>query len=82
MTISIKTNVVDQHYESMPDSALLDQREAAAFLRLSEHALQSWRTTGRYGLPYTKSGRKVFYKLGSLRAFIDGRTRTHTGESK
>ena len=71
-----------QGFSNMPDSTLLDQPQAAAFLDLSEHALQIWRTTGRYGLPYIKLGRKIRYRLGDLRQFLASRTRTHTGQGK
>lgn len=68
------------NFDVLPDSALLDQSRAAEFLCLSEHALQIWRTTGRYGLPYCKIGRKIRYRLGDLREFLENRMRTHTGE--
>lgn len=59
-------------------STLLNQNQAAEFLRLSKYALQTWRSTGRYNLPYVKSGGKVFYKLEDLRNFLESRKRTHT----
>lgn len=67
-------------FSSVPDSTLLDQSPAAAFLGLSESALQAWRTTGRYNLPFVKVGRRIKYRLGDLRQFLESRTRTHTGE--
>ena len=69
-----------KYYETLPDSALVGQPQAAEFLDLSEQALQIWRTTGRYDLPYCKIGRKVRYRMGDLRQFIEKRMRKHTGE--
>ncbi len=82
MTTNTKKDQFDLHSESISDSELLSQSQAAKFLRLSEHALQSWRTTGRYALPFTKCGRRVFYTAGALRAFMASRTFTHTQETK
>jgi len=58
---------------------LLDTTEAANYLGLSKFTLQQWRSTGRYGLPYTKVGNRVRYPLNDLQAWVRRRgTQTHT----
>lgn len=76
ITENEKHNVGPASFEELPDSTFLDKDQAAEFLRLSPNTLQFWRSTGRYGLPYIKSGRRVFYMLGALRAFVNSRIRT------
>jgi len=56
-------------------SELLNRREAAAYLGVSEQTLAIWKCTGRYNLPYVKIGRLVKYKKSDLDAFIQ---RNHT----
>lgn len=51
---------------------------AAAFLGLSTVTLSTWRSTGRYGLPYIKTGRLVKYRQSDLEAFLERMTRTQT----
>ena len=67
-------------FSDMPDSTLLDQPPAANFLCMSEAFLQAERTNGRYNIPFIKVGRKVKYRLGDLRQFLESRRITHTGE--
>ena len=53
---------------------LLDSAAAAEFLGLaSPGVLAVWRSTKRYPLPYLKMGRKVFYDVEDLLAFIESR---------
>lgn len=68
--------------DKLPDSHLLDDIDAAAALNTSPGTLSVWRSTGRYNLKFIKVGRKVRYKAGDLRAFIESRTKTHTGKGK
>jgi hypothetical protein len=50
----------------------LDNREAAAFLRLSPRTLEKQRVTGG-GPIYRKLGRRVVYALADLEAWADAR---------
>jgi predicted DNA-binding transcriptional regulator AlpA len=59
---------------SMP---LLNQREAADFLRLSQRTLERFRLTGD-GPPYVKAGRRVAYRREDLDRWIADRVRTST----
>jgi hypothetical protein len=67
--------------DALPDSHLLTPAEAGAAIGIAPTSLSVWRSTGRYNLPFVKSGRKVFYRAGDLRAFIENRTVTHTGQA-
>ncbi|MFP5306848.1 MAG: helix-turn-helix domain-containing protein [Gammaproteobacteria bacterium] len=60
-------------------SALLTQDQVAQRLGIKPATLQIWRVTGRYNLPFVKCGRLVRYREEDVRAFIDRRTREHTG---
>jgi len=48
-------------------------KEAADILGIREETLAVWRCTKRYPLPYVKIGRKVFYRGGDLKRFIESR---------
>ncbi|MEI7870111.1 MAG: helix-turn-helix domain-containing protein [Candidatus Methylumidiphilus sp.] len=65
---------------SLAASFLLDDIQAAELLGISAGTLSVWRSVGRYSLPYVKIGRRVKYKAGDLRDFIERRTRLHTGQ--
>jgi excisionase family DNA binding protein len=54
---------------------LLDEREAAKHLEVSDGTLSVWRSTGRYKLPFIKIGRKVRYRRSDLDAWLESRTR-------
>jgi DNA-binding transcriptional MerR regulator len=55
-------------------SKLLLPGEAASILGVTSATLAVWRSTGRYSLPYVKSGGKVMYRPADLEAFIKLRT--------
>ena len=76
------TPIVPAHLDldALSDSALLDAIQTSAALDIKPATLAVWRTTGRYGLPHTKIGRKVRYRVGDIKAFISRRTFNHTGE--
>jgi excisionase family DNA binding protein len=57
------------------NSDLLDCEAAAELLNVTPGTLSVWRTTGRYGLPFVKIGRKVRYRRADLLAWIERRTR-------
>ena len=58
---------------------LLNQREASAFLRLSERTLERFRLTGG-GPRFAKAGRRVVYRAEDLEAWITERLRVSTSE--
>ena len=53
---------------------LLTEKEAAEFLGLTPSALQVWRSTGRYSLPFIKVGFLVRYRESDLYQWLDSRT--------
>jgi excisionase family DNA binding protein len=57
---------------------LLTRQEAAEFLGLREQTLAAWYSTGRYGLPVVKVGRRVRYRLRDLEAWLQERTDSHS----
>lgn len=67
--------------ETLPADQLLEPAQAGEFLGAKESTLAVWRCTGRYELPYIKIGRSVRYRVADLRAFVESRTISHTGES-
>lgn len=68
-----------QDLDALPASTLLGPDEAAAALGLKRKTLDTWRSTGRYGLKFIKCGRLVKYRAADLREFLESRTREHTG---
>ena len=52
---------------------LLTPDEVANNLGVTTHTLAVWRSTGRYNLPYVKSGRLVRYREDDVQAFIESR---------
>ena len=54
---------------------LLDERAAAALLDVAAGTLSVWRSTGRYGIPFVKVGRKVRYRRADLTAWLETRYR-------
>ena len=57
-------------------SDLISEKIAAAYLGVEPGTLSVWRSTGRYGIPFTKVGRLVRYRLSALDAWLASRTRT------
>lgn len=56
---------------------LVDETEAAEILDLAPGTLSVWRSTGRYGIPFIKVGRKVRYSRTALNAWLESRTRSN-----
>ena len=71
---------MQNNHDSWPDTTLVDTPAAAFVLDVAPKTLEIWRCTGRYGLRFVKVGRKVRYRMGDLRAFIDRRSVEHTGK--
>jgi len=59
---------------------LLDDNDAAIFLRLKPKTLPVWRCTKRYKIPYIKVGRLVRYRRSDLEAWLESRTLNNGGE--
>lgn len=53
---------------------LLNRKEAADFLGVTEHTLAVWACNKRYNLPYVKVGRLVKYRYADLLVFIERNT--------
>lgn len=62
-----------------PDPRLLDEHEAAAFLRISPKTLQRWRWSGG-GPPFVKLGSRVRYARCDLEDFVALRRRFSTAD--
>jgi len=54
---------------------LIDSQETAEILGISKSALEVWRTTGRYKLPFIKVGRNVRYRRSDVLQWLESRTR-------
>jgi predicted site-specific integrase-resolvase len=54
----------------------LNRKMAAECLGVTEGTLAVWASTGRYSLPFIKVGRKVFYTIADLDAFLESRMQT------
>lgn len=59
-----------------PISDLVDESAAAAIIDVAPGTLSVWRSTGRYGIPFVKIGRKVRYSRAALAAWLESRTRS------
>lgn len=59
-----------------PNDPLLDTRQSAEYIGLdNHHTMEVWRSTGRYPeLEYVKIGRKVKYRLSTLKRFLEQNT--------
>lgn len=57
-------------------SAYLDESAVAGITGLSKRTLQNWRFM-RKGPPYRKVGRRVFYRLEDIVAFMESRVVNH-----
>jgi len=53
---------------------LFSTREAAEYVGARPHTLETWRASGRYGIPFVKVGRLVKYRRADLDAWLQSRT--------
>ncbi len=60
-------------------NTLLDQAELACYLRRSEAWCERMRWTGA-GPKFVKVGRKPFYRLSDVEAWLDAQTRASTSD--
>lgn len=56
------------------------RKEAAEYIGVKAQTLGLWAISGKYGLPFVKVGRKVYYRRDDLDAWLRSRTVTHTGQ--
>jgi excisionase family DNA binding protein len=63
--------------ETSMENNLLDEKEAAVILTVKPETLSVWRSTGRYGIPFVKVGRRVRYRRSDLDKWLETRTRTN-----
>jgi len=57
-------------------------QQLAELLQTTVQTLASWRSTGRYNLPFIKIGRKVLYRSEDMDAWLDARLKKSSGEVK
>lgn len=74
-----KAIAIELGYDPSHPPVQVSAPQAALVLRVKENTLAVWRSSGRYQLPYTKSGRLVRYRVEDLAQHIAGRTYAHTG---
>lgn len=60
----------------MEPKQILTNIEAAAYIGVSPHTLEMWRSNKRYDIPYIKVGHLVKYRRTALDAWLERRTRT------
>jgi excisionase family DNA binding protein len=70
--MSRENSVVQPVRPAWPE--LLDVEQAAVYIGLQKHTLDVWRSSGRYGLPFIKVGRRVKYRRQDLDHFLEQRT--------
>jgi hypothetical protein len=59
---------------------LLNQREAADALRLSERTLERYRVSGE-GPPFVRAGKRIMYRLADLDSWVRDRVVTSTSDT-
>jgi excisionase family DNA binding protein len=57
-----------------PQSDLLSNEEAAAYIGVTPRTLEVWRCKKRHRIPYIKVGRLVKYRRHALDAFLENAT--------
>ncbi|SDN46694.1 helix-turn-helix domain-containing protein [Pseudomonas jinjuensis] len=61
---------------TLTPEALLTPEQAAQVLGLSVKTLATWRSTGRYTLPFIRCGSRIRYQRADLDAWLADRQRT------
>jgi hypothetical protein len=78
---AIKAEIAIQlKYDPKNPPAHLNDKQTADALGVKATTLAVWRSTGRYNLPFIKSGRLVRYRVKDIAEFLARRTAVHTGE--
>lgn len=60
----------------------LSPQATAEVIGVKTTTLALWRSTGRYDLPYVKTGRLIRYRLTDIARFMLSHTARHTGEER
>ena len=60
----------DRGKKTTPQRQMLTEQDAAEILGVKASTLCNWRCTGRYNLPFIKTGRLVRYRIADLAAWI------------
>ena len=60
----------------------MTRSDAAQYLGVTEQTLAVWACVGRYDLPYTRVGRKVYYRKSDCDAWLNKRTVRGQGDSR
>lgn len=60
--------------DDLPDGQMLDTEQAAQAIGSNPATMSVWRCTKRVIIPYHKIGRRVVYKAGDLKKFMQART--------
>ncbi|MCY1406271.1 Helix-turn-helix domain protein [compost metagenome] len=63
---------------SLTPETLLTPEQAALVLGLSVKTLATWRSTGRYALPFIRCGGRIRYRRADLAAWLADRQRIGT----
>lgn len=63
--------------ETLNPADLLTPEQAALVLGVSDKTLATWRSTGRYALPFLRCGARIRYRRTDLLAWLQGRL--HSG---
>lgn len=66
--------------EKLPGDDPVDK--ASEFLSIAPQTLAIWRSTGRYSLPFLKTGRYIRYRTRDLVRYKMSRICQHTGQTK
>ena len=64
-------------YQSAQPPIYVTAAEAATVLGVKVGTLANWRSTGQHGLPYTKRGRVISYRLTDLAKHSHGHIFAH-----
>ena len=64
--------------KKLSEEKLLSTTQVAELFQTTVGTLALWRSSGRYGIPYIKIGRKVFYRESEIEMWLKSRTYVHT----
>ncbi|MDP3845523.1 MAG: helix-turn-helix domain-containing protein [Pseudomonas sp.] len=84
--ISPPISAAIQHQRAAADvilnpADLLTPEQAALVLGLSDKTLATWRSTGRYALPFLRCGARIRYRRDDLANWLQGRLSTSTANA-
>ena len=81
--ITVSAALIIKKYAGQdPEWVLVTEKEAADFLGYAPGTLTNWRCTGRYKIPFIKSGRNIRYRLSVLMSDVENNTFRNTAEAQ